>query len=73
MAFDIYGSVDPGTERGIHRIAEYLALRKGVSISSERPRLFTVLSHLVLQRTAVVINRSKLNISPCRMLIYRGP
>lgn len=37
MAFDVYGSVGPGTQNGLHRISEFMASRKGTSLSTERP------------------------------------
>lgn len=61
MAFDVYGSVGPGTQTALHRISEYKASRKGTSLTAECHRLQLILSSLVQQRTAMAINRRKLH------------
>lgn len=61
ISFDIYGPIGPGAERGLQRIANFMSFRRGTCPLKERTRLLTVLSSLVLQRTALAINRRKLD------------
>ena len=61
MAIDIYGAIGPGFERGVHLFAEYIASKKGTCPVRERRDLVAQLSSLVQQRTAVSVNRRRLN------------
>lgn len=68
LAFDIYGSIDSGTEYGITRMAELISDERALAPDLERSRLLHVISSLVIQRTAVGISRPLLHIdSPCGM------
>ena len=61
MAIDVYGSVGPGFETGLKLLSEYISAMKGTCPISERRHILTQLSSLVQQRTAVSINRRRLN------------
>ena len=60
MAIDVYGST--GFERGLQSIAAYIATKRGTCPISERRKILTQITSLVLQRTAVAISRRRLNM-----------
>ena len=62
MAIDIYGSIGPGFAKGMDLIANYISSKRGTCPSTERRGLVTQLSSLVLQRTAVSVNRRRLHL-----------
>ena len=60
----IYGASGPGTQRGLHIVADYIATRTGNSPVHERLRLGTILTSLVLQYTALSVNRRRIRLDP---------
>ena len=62
MAIDIHGSSGPGFARGMGLIANYISSKRGTCPSTDRRALITQLSSLVLQGTAVSINRRRLHL-----------
>ena len=61
MAIDIYGSIGPGFGHGVDCLVTYISHKRGSCPSSERRSVILQLSSLVQQRTAVSINRRRLN------------
>ena len=63
MAFYVYGNVGPGTEQAIHLLSDFSARRRGTNPADERRTLLLRLCSLVLQRTAVAVNRRMIDFS----------
>ena len=60
MAIDVYGATGPGFGTAADMISAYLSSKRGTSPATERRQLITQLSSLVLQQTAVSVNRRRL-------------
>ena len=61
MAMDTYGASGPGFNEGIQRISTYVSTKRGSCPATERRKIVTGVSSVVLQRTAVAINRRRLH------------
>lgn len=63
MAMDVYGSLGPGTEKGLLKIAEVIADRKGTTPRHELTVLKLKVSSHVTRMTALALNRRKIGFT----------